>query len=150
MWRLSILRCRQFKRGKIRWGIFKLLLTTRSADKFKISSWVCILEFGKFRQMIQGYRSDMCKIWFVVLAEIYQKIREPLNFEDSLENSFEWVWTMTLRIHDYSSDYLFNSIISIASTICCQISSLVGRLMIILIAICLYSVRLTLCGKYQY
>lgn len=81
--------------------------------------------------MIQGYRSDMYKIWFVVLAEIYQKIREPLNFEDSLENSFEWVWTMTLRIHDYSSDYLLSSIISIASTICSQISSLVGRLMII-------------------
>ena len=57
---------------------------------------------------------------------------------------------MTLRIHDYSSDYLLNSIISIASTICCQISSLVGRLMIILIAIYLYSVQLTLCGKYQY
>ena len=57
---------------------------------------------------------------------------------------------MTLRIHDYSYDYLLNSIISIASTICSQISSLVGRLMIILITICLYSVRLTLCGKYQY
>ena len=37
--------------------------------------------------MIQGYRSDMYKTWFVVLAEIYQKIREPLNFEDGLENS---------------------------------------------------------------
>ena len=67
--------------------------------------------------MIQGYRSDMYTIWFVVLAEMYQKIREPLNFEDGLENSFEWVWTMTLRIHDYSPDYLLNSIISIASTI---------------------------------
>lgn len=29
----------------------------------------------------------MYKIWFVVLAEICQKIREPLNFEDGLGKS---------------------------------------------------------------
>lgn len=30
----------------------------------------------------------MYKIWFVVLAEICQKIREPLNFEDGLGKSW--------------------------------------------------------------